>query len=348
GTNYNGTDFHTRSLKQVIRGVYRPNELRSILSHDPYILTMALLSPAILTSLFTTGSLYQATLSLIPEDTSARHLVCLLTSLAGRVSRLEDLHDQVNIIEENLGAFLEILSVGDRCSYARAFMQRTIEARLESISADEELDASGFRTLRWKSVRVLEKIYTEDLEASWRELQFVEKCYIMLQRLRWRRRIIVELSQESAISFKKVFEHCSTGLHLAARPIVKIAKCCTDKFSAIVRSTHTRLLSGFIYGFRCVFRDLFTFVQVLAICNIFLTILDSLLRLRSAYIANARQVQYMRERQNRDKLEKLYNILKCKLGVEPTFEEYKEFVAGVNPELAKQLESSEELEVEHQ
>nr|ALE99280.1 polyprotein [Habenaria mosaic virus] len=348
GTDYAGTDFHARSLKQVIRGVYRPSELRSILNHDPYILTMALLSPAILTGLFTTGSLYQATLSLIPEDTSARHLVCLLTSLAGRVSRLKDLHDQVNIIEENLGAFLEILSVGDRCSYARAFMQRTIEARLESISADEELDASGFRTLRWKSVQVLEKIYTEDLEASWQDLQFVEKCYIMLQKLRWRRRIIVELSQESAISFKKVYEHCSTGLHLAMKPTSRLVGCCTNKFGNVAKSVHNRLLSGFVYGFRCVFRDLFHFVQVLAICNIFLMILDSLLRLRSAYIANARQVHYMREQQNRDKLEKLYSVLKHKLGMEPTFDEFKEFVSGVNPELLKQLEGNDELEVEHQ
>nr|AFO59882.1 polyprotein [Tobacco vein banding mosaic virus] len=339
---------HHAAVKLLIQSVYKPKVLKTLLMEEPYLIVLSIISPSVLIALYKSGSLYRAVQMLQNKEPTLRMVISLLTMLATKVSRADDLYSQYQLIQDHAERFREVLNNGDKHSISRRLAEQFIEVQIAVAESNHDTESLGFRTTKVKGLALIEKIYQQDLEELWQGLSLLEKCSCILWQLRHRRKLRVELGENGTLDLSKALvtfkQYAQDNFDKVLSPIHKRSHYVTDVPMRILRGVRCRVVGTFSY----LFSDLFRFVQVLAILSVLLAIFNNIYAFTCQY-REFKMIEASREEEKKlESLDKLYAHLSYKLGEKPTFEEFHQFVSACNPQLVEFLEVSYAPVVEHQ
>ncbi|YP_006393465.2 P3N-PIPO [Sweet potato feathery mottle virus] len=99
-------DVQERCIRTIIKGVYKPDVMYTILSEDPYALLLSVMSPRILLALLNSGSLDRSMEAWITEDQEVAVIIGTLQELAKKVSTSRVLEKQLKVIESQAHTLL--------------------------------------------------------------------------------------------------------------------------------------------------------------------------------------------------------------------------------------------------
>nr|AQY17504.1 polyprotein [Chilli ringspot virus] len=344
-----GSETDVAALQTVIKTVYKPKLLKELLIDHPYLIVFSIMSPSVLLAMFRSGSLHRALLLMRGHEHTLRVLISLLTMLATKLSRSDTIFEQFDIIQNHVHKFRDVVLDGDVHSMSRKLAERYLEVQVSIIESQNETEALGFRTTRFKGFHLVEKIYQEDLEAQWRELPLSQKLYFTAWQLKHRRALKVMLGE------KGTKEHCKllhslrgSASHCLKKTLVPF-KAGYYKCTQVPAFVHKRMRCKLLHSISYFFSDALRFIQVLAVISVLMSILqqlyDGMVKYRSYKILAIQQEDSKKD----EALDRLHSHLYYKLGTLPTYDEFREFIQEQSPELLDHLGGNRGNEVvEHQ
>ncbi|ATY46581.1 polyprotein [African eggplant mosaic virus] len=335
--------FKTR----LMQSVYRPSVFKELMLEEPMTLTLALTSPTLLREFYKNGSLYKAMELVSGAEMPVRVAVTKITELARKVTKAELLHAQAQVISENAA---ELYTTIDAIPYKTAatdmFLDFLLTMQLDT-ECDAELHSIGFRTLKHNSLRIIEKIYEEDLKAQWRELSWLERLCATMQSLKSRRRYLRELQEPLSTTFKKALVSTTT---YAQDKVAKIPVPFTIVSSKVINVSRVvkKIVWNKIYRYTVyTFRDAFQFLHTMAIISVLLAIYANFLEIMNK--RKQREIMLRDENTNliEDRLCELFRDQSLALGVAPTEEEFVAYIKEKDS-IAYKYWIAQEHSVEHQ
>ncbi|QER90702.1 polyprotein [Noni mosaic virus] len=335
------------AMSVLIKSIYRPKLMEKVLSEEPYLITLSLLSPGLIMALHNSGALEKATHLWIQHDSSITLLFSMLSTLAHRVSIAESCLMQMAILEQEAASIYECIVSGFRpqASYITAI--NVLNKIMARGHADESIYLAGFRPFRMRSVELIEKNYLAELEDSWRELTWLEKFSSIKESHKWRPAITnvcvpkkrADLGGRYDVSIQLLLGKVKES---GQKHMLKCRENITSCFRTVRRRMVTSLTACAYY---CV-PDILKLINVLLVLSLLCQI---------AYTINSFSMDYKKTKQmaceaedekNLDVVLTLYDNLSKKLKVEPTFEEFKAYLEAIRPDLIKYL--PDEYQTEHQ
>nr|QFS20011.1 polyprotein [Pepper veinal mottle virus] len=333
--------------KRLFQSVYKPAVFKQLMLEEPVILTLAITSPTLLSEFYHNGSLHRAMGLVGQAEMPVRIAVTHIVELAKKVTRAESLYEQSAIIESNAQ---ELYAILDSVPYKTEALEHIL-AYLLTVVLDADSDATlediGFRTLKFKSLSVLEKICRDDLDAQWRDLSLSAKSRITWQSLRSRKSCTGGLRDTACSIFKKVFESSTAYVQGKAQKIpvpfmYMLSK--TSKSASYIRSSVlNRMYSYIAYSFR----DAFQFIHTLAILSILLTIYTNILNIRNQNKKRALLLMKEADRLKSERIERCFEEISKKLNGAPTEQQFIQFIQEKDPQ-ALQYYSEQNNDVKHQ
>nr|ACX53640.1 polyprotein [Chilli veinal mottle virus] len=335
--------FKTR----LMRSVYRPSVFEQLMIDEPLTLTLALASPTLLNEFYTNGSLHEAMEFVGHTQMPVRVVVTKILELAQKVNRAESIYDQASLISNHISELHEIINqMPCRSASICHVLEFLITSQLDT-ECDGELNAIGFRTLKHKSLHIMEKIYKEDLRALWCELSWSEKLRFKLHVLRSRRQYIRD-SREIISGTLKEALHCSTKF--VQEKIVLIPtplRYISGKVRCGLAKTRKTMWS-IIYG-RAVhsFRDALRFIHTLAILSILLTVYTNIVDIKNKH--KKMNLLHIEEQEMKvqSRINKHYNDLTLLHNKAPSEVEFIQYVKERDPS-ALAYWSMQDEPVDHQ
>nr|WBW87812.1 MAG: polyprotein [Barleria repens mottle virus] len=347
----NSEDHDSKSVKLLIRSVYKPRLMEQILMEEPYLLVFAMVSPCVIMALFNSGSLERATHMWLRKKDDLAFISSALSCLAQRVSTASSLLAQLDMINETASPMFEHIFVGTKpnASYMLAinFLTR-LKNRLET---DESLQCAGFRNLTYTSSQFVEKNYVALLELEWSELSWSEKCCLTWRSQRHAWRYSITLLPTKAADFGGRYSTSATYALGKATSIVKKTLTRTTKSCAeSVRSKIRRVVCKSFNLVKYVFPEAMTLINTLVVCgllvNVFALIDGIVLKHRAALQSAAESEAYI----TTEKVNQLHKLYMLEDG-DKTATGFLHFVERLNPGLLKEAQqacSEETTVVEHQ
>nr|NP_734155.1 P3 protein [Lettuce mosaic virus] len=174
------------NLQRLIKAIYRPRMMRSLLTEEPYLLILSIVSPGVLMALYNSGSLERTMHEFLQTDQRLSATAQILKHLAKKVSLAKTLTIQNAILEGGAGSLNEILDAPAGRSLSYRLAKQTVEVMMARSDMDKELVDVGFSVLRDQKNELIEKSYLMDLEDSWRALPLCGKLSAMRVSRRWR------------------------------------------------------------------------------------------------------------------------------------------------------------------
>nr|AUQ44341.1 polyprotein [Celery mosaic virus] len=344
GTNDGTQVAQDASISLLIKALYRPKLMASILQEEPYLLVLSIISPRVLLALFNSGSLEEATQKWIKRDQDVAQVAAMLSALAGKVSLARTINEQLAIINRHGPTMLEstFRGVKPHFSYAQALKTLTmVEARN---GADEILIAHGYQVLPMNLYETMEKIYQKELDDSWCALGWLEKFHAMRYSHRWRK---YSLNQSSPTKLEDLGSKYNFSLKSLPG---KTRKCVQSRVASVCKKWHTikltiqqRVFSRSLRLFVSMLPNVFTFINSLIIVNLLLSIMMCARKMLDDHHRNKARIAEGEFEKKMTTLEDIYNEIFERQGEQPTHKEYLEYVGKVNPELLEfaQQETSE-------
>ncbi|UTQ50667.1 MAG: polyprotein [Plantago potyvirus 1] len=315
------------AIKLLIQGVFRPRLMEELLLHEPYILVQSLLSPTVLVALYNNGSLEQLAKRWINTRQSIAHTAALLSNLAQRVSVAETLYEQIHHIERDCPDIHRVMLDG-------VFIGHSYLAALELLSviqnrsdSNAELDSVGYRPYDLSSLKLIEKNYQQLLEESWADLSLREKLSQIYAYHRYSlsgRRLLEPVpTRDSNVILNKSPSRLLQHLRIKAQKrgsnmynrIHEMRRICSNKVRKLICDTTNWLVP-----------DVVKLINVLIVVSLMLTVVKTC----NDFLVERKQqqMQIAANEHNAKVLAvmALYNQLKRSDGMEPTKEDFLEFV----------------------
>nr|AWJ64346.1 MAG: polyprotein [Potyvirus sp.] len=209
-----GTDFgdRTTSVNKLIQAIYRPRDMEQLLENDPYTLIFAILSPRIIMAMYNSGSFEKALLRFGSRNMSLSSIMHLLSSLARRVSVAKSVISQFQILEANASHILELIEPVTPCGDSRGLVFTMLEVMIANREADRELAMAGYSMFRDATREHVEKIYAQELQASWDALSWCGKLRATLDARKWQKHITEQLTgvelRDSSVTSTHYWQYC--------------------------------------------------------------------------------------------------------------------------------------------
>nr|YP_002539444.1 P3 [Pepper veinal mottle virus] len=333
--------------KRLFQSVYKPAVFKQLMLEEPVILTLAIASPTLLSEFYHNVSLHRAMGLVGQAEMPVRIAVTHIVELAKKVTRAESLYEQSAIIESNAQ---ELYAILDSVPYKTEALEHIL-AYLLTVVLDADSDATlediGFRTLKYKSLSVLEKICRDDLDAQWRDLSLSAKSRITWQSLRSRKSCTGGLRDTACSIFKKVFESSTAYVQGKAQkipaPFMYMLSKASKSASYIRSSVLNRMYSYIAYSFH----DAFQFIHTLAILSVLLTIYTNILNIRNLNKKRALLLVKEADRLKSERIERCFEEISKKLNGAPTEQQFVQFIQEKDPQ-ALQYYSEQNDGVKHQ
>nr|APZ75429.1 polyprotein [Jasmine virus T] len=328
------TKTDVAGIKLLIRAIYRPAMLREILESEPHLIVMSILSPGVLMAMYNSGTFEEATRRWITKDQSLTNVASMLSLLACKIRMASSLTMQSQIIDAHAGNLLESMITGTRPNLSYALAIQTLLKFKERTETDKSLIDVGFASFRERSLPITEKIFLQELEDSWRDLSWWEKLLQIRRSQKAHRLISKPLIPEKNADLGGRYD---TSLTYSVGRIKQsvatfIAQRCSrvkEYVSRVTRLSYAKSLSCINY----LVPDILRFVNVAIIVSATLSVLNVI----QGTISNYKQAQYYKqeiEAQERyRKLKQYYYALSKKIGVQPTTDEFIEYVRHVDPKM---------------
>ncbi len=334
------TNFNT-----LIKAIYRADLMRDILTHEPYLVMLAVLSPGVLLALFNSGSLEVATRMWIRQDQNIAQIMTMLSILAAKVSVSKVLLEQKRIIEMNAE---HLLRATDHTFFPCKSIDTAICALTvmdEEHKSDQALRDNGFYAHLLNSSEILEKSYMEDLEASWLELSLWARLRLIFQSRKLHKKYLgfVELENRTGTigRYSTSLSACLTMMkHNFTRCVKKIkSKTKTRMYNIVGRVT-----CAMVGNCKYLFPDLVHFMNVLTVLGFLLTIYRSIF----VHIAEYKSLKAKEQASVDERNAKIAGAIYKELGMEtkilPTIEEFRERLGSLSPELLTWFDGTYKLE----
>uniref|UniRef100_A0AAU6NE54 Genome polyprotein n=1 Tax=Ethiopian yam virus TaxID=3123104 RepID=A0AAU6NE54_9POTV len=348
----NPDEHDSKSVKILIRSVYKPKLLEQVLMEEPYLLVFAMVSPCVLMALFNSGSLERATQLWIRGDNDLTFISSALSTLAQKVSISRSLLDQLDVINETASPLLDRIFVGTKpnVSYMLAinFLTR-LKNRRES---DESLNSLGFRNLTLTSCHFVEKNYAALLELEWNALSWLEKCSLTYHSQRHAWRYSITLLPAKTADFGGRYSAS------AAFALARFGSKTSSKMSSLmvqchdgIRSRLRRTVCKSINLVRFLFPEFMTFLNTLVVIAFVVKIFSVINQMILEHRVATQQVECGKTVAISEKVSQLHKIYMTGQG-EKTAHGFVEYVRKMSPDLLDEAVSACNLdgdeEVQHQ
>nr|WEI47418.1 polyprotein [Telosma mosaic virus] len=159
----------------LIKGIFKPKILIQMLENDPYILMMALVSPAILIHTFRMRHLEKGIELWINKDQNVAKIFMLLEKLTRKLVVNDVLMDQLSIISEASNSFLDVLNDCPQRYMSYKPAKDLLMMYLERRDTNKQLTDNGYTDLNAQLYTQMEKIYVTRLKKEWSALSLWEK-----------------------------------------------------------------------------------------------------------------------------------------------------------------------------
>nr|QYA72446.1 polyprotein [Tamarillo fruit ring virus] len=332
---------------KLLQSVYRPKVFKQLMLDEPVILTLALSSPTLLREFFMNGSLYIAMELVSNADMPIRVVIAKIADLAKRVTKAQTIHEQSSVISGNLSELYSLIEAMPNRTDALDLVQSFLLTSQLETDCDADLDMVGFRTLKYKSLSIMEKIYKEDLRVQWRELTLLEKFSATLQSLKSRRRCLRDLDEPVSTTLKRAF-HSTTAyaqdkITNLPGPLARISSKVGSSFGAGRKFVWKKLYRYTVYTFK----DAFQFLHTMAIISILMSIYVNFLEIRNKYKQRDMLLLEENEMLKEARVCELFQDMSLFLDRPPTEEEFVEYIKKKDP-AAYQYWMYQEHSVDHQ
>nr|YP_006401482.1 P3 protein [Pepper severe mosaic virus] len=350
-TCYRETDL----LKMLLKGIFRPKLMRSLLLEEPYMMIMAIVSPGIMMAMYNSGAFEMAVRIWINQKQSIVKIAVMLSALAHKVSIAESLLVQRQILDSAAGDLLEatVDGVNMHFSYLTAITLLTIVK--ERHDSDYSLLSNGFVNHDHSVARIMEKSYLAELEAAWRDLTWLEKLRATWYSRKLRRSTVKPLHATGNADMKGLLDISPSALLGRSFAAVRGERCIMGQLRTYINincrfSSICRRFKDYPLWSLC--NTLFIvciFLNTLFIICIFLSITSICPSMILEHRKYKLAVQLMQEEKNEIVCMELYVSLQRKLGREFTWDEYIEYLKTVNPAIVHFAEEQiEKTVVSHQ
>ncbi|WAJ59633.1 polyprotein [Paris potyvirus 4] len=324
GGKLDTNSIETIQIKQVIRGIYKPKIMKQIIEEEPFMLILALLSPSVLMSLFSSGSLERATQHWIHKNQTLAQIFVMLSILATRVSIAKTLQLQVKMMEDSANCFLretdKLFLPYQSINSVNLLLMRMVEDR----SMNAELDVQGFREFKEATLELVEKNYVTDLEVEWFALSWRERLCSTIRSYQLRARYSKYSIQPGTEDLK---DKCSTYLRAffghqvnkCKNGITHIRHKCTRKVYSVLGKS----VCASYNGIKFLFPEFVSMINTLVACSVLLGFLTSVNNLVTHY----RQLKNMKQQEINDSYGRRAVTIHKKLclqnkGINPTEDEF--------------------------
>nr|AFA26424.2 polyprotein [Bean yellow mosaic virus] len=308
--------------KFLLKSIYRPDLLERIIEHEPFVLVLAMQSPAVLLALFNSASLEKAVQYWMHREMQVSHIMTLLAVLASNVSASKLLTTQFEIIEASAP---QILAEMDKVHLpmhsihsANVFLMNMSESR----ETDKTIDELGFYSFKKSSRILMEKTLMADLEEQWQGLGLLERLSLMKRSWRVRAKyssfaiqreepgirdkFTTSLKLSGAQIKQQLLAQKDQAVHFVERRIEGTRKFVANQSISLIKMCLPRLA------------DIVNILTVIALLNAILAfMLDHIKRFNEA----RRIAQEKKEKQRLKELNTLYN--KYWDNERPTYLEFK-------------------------
>nr|URJ21482.1 polyprotein [Potato virus V] len=326
------SEFH--AIRLLVKGVYKPAIMRQLLEDEPYMLIFSILSPKVLIAMFENEAFEEAIKLWVNKSHSIAMIATILNNLARKVTLAGSLTRQLHLMSHASEQLLDATCEGFKMNLAYQSSLMLLTRTREASRSNLELFNSGYQHQETELAEVLEKNYMELLQVQWQELSWREKLSSIWRSRRSRRKLQIATVGERVQDLREAFSFSPRALFTEASAR---SKMWVDKSTLAVSSfVERRCLNVSAYCVGSIVKRLPSLK--LLICNF--VIFGNLLRIyrnasllvaeNKAHKLKAAQTEHILRT---DACVELYTMLEKKLGKQPTWDEYCDYLKRVNPTL---------------
>nr|AHY61037.1 polyprotein [Hardenbergia mosaic virus] len=348
-----GGDSATRMRCEtaLIKGIFRPKVMMSLLNQDPYIVLLGLISPTILVHMYRMRHLEEGVKMWIDRDQEVAKIFIVLEQLTRKVVVAEMLAQQMQAINDSAAHLIEIV---DNCRHrSLTYMpaKNLLTVCFENNSSNVSLRDNGYLDLNNQLYMEREKIFLGRLKQEWRGLSWLEKSSATWHLKKFSPSMEASLTKKAVegrggspgIFVNACFMKATTYLKNMREYVSKQS----EKFLASVCKKFVNILLGFFQ--RC-YSDILYLVNI---CIIFSLLLQMVSTVRGmvATIQSERALahRYKMEEEERSVMN-VYTLYITHNSVSPTLSEFREYLMKIRPDLIETMEKMvdpSELSVVH-
>nr|BAF96025.1 polyprotein [Bean yellow mosaic virus] len=309
----------------LVKSVYKPELMAHIIEQEPFLLVLAMQSPATLMALFNSSSLEKAVQYWLHKDMQVSHIMTMLAVLASNVSASKLLTTQFEVIEASapqiLAAMDHVYKPMHSINTANTFLMNLNESR----ETDKTIDELGFYSFK-KSTRILmEKTLMADLDQQWQELGLLERFSLIKRSWQVRAKYSSFAIQREE---KGITDKFTTSLRLSGAQIKHQALAKRDQIVRFaerrVERTKKFIANQSISLVKMCLPRMADIINVLSVITLLNAILAFILDHIKRFNESRRIAQERMEKRHLKELDNLYN--KYWDGERPTYMEFKEDV----------------------
>nr|NP_734225.1 P3 protein [Japanese yam mosaic virus] len=339
------TEYRTPSwhLRRLIKGIYNPQVLLDDIRIDRYLPLYALLSPGVLIAMYNSASLEILTREYLRKDDEFVSIVLILESLARKVSVSTSLMSQLMLIEGEAQYIIEaVQGIKQRYPIPYTVVMEMLIILASRSESDAALDAAGFKKFQRESIQLMEKNYLRILEDEWRELSLRQRFSATLRSSKFAMRThgglrnasIEDLGGRYSESMNYYFGELKNG-------VMKIYGKITNQAKVITQSTHTSIKRKVYSCFNYLIPDVSKFINVMVCLTMILTLMQELHTMVER-TRNCKRIARRFENQEKEhKIKFMHQAFQNEHKVDPTFEEFLEYLGKHTPELLTYFQEDE-------
>nr|AHN96209.1 polyprotein [Yam mild mosaic virus] len=345
----NATTVNAETIKLLIRAVYRPKVLKEIIENEPYMLTLCIVSPVIMREMYRNGAFKIALLSQVKCNMNIKLLSSLLENLAMKVTRAQQYNEQMAIINKDVCIIRDVLNNGSMVNHSRNQALRYVETIIATQQMDQSLRHDGYYTTQSLQNSLAEKIYAEELKASWRELTLSEKFSSTYRSLRVCERFGKRYKEGKQETLRNVSKSVTQYLCGGLTKMKTGVRVSTEKCTYKIVSMSLKTVGGAFNILNYITPEFLRTARVVAILSLFLSVFSKLQRIVNDQLHQRALLRDVQLATNWKKIETHYETLTKTLQNTPTIEEFAQYLKESNAELYKEfVDVYKQIPVEHQ
>nr|WJO19128.1 polyprotein [Pecan mosaic-associated virus] len=321
-------------LKQLLKGVYRPQVMADLLKHEPYLLVLSMLSPGVLMALYNSGSLEWAVHNMLHVNNSLAFTLKTLHVLAEKVAVSTTLHAQIQTLQSHAGAVLETLDPAAEGDQSLHLARLVLERLCERDNTDHALIFHGFASKQAAWAEIMEKSYLAQLEASWRELSWRGKLSAIRFSHKWRPRTTKVLIPKRSADLGGRYD-ISLG-SLPVKSLNRVQQAYSAGCKRFNAAKHRFSMWSVGKALTAINKMVPDIVKLVNLCILFQVLLGMIFTLR-CMLDNYREVKSkvaLNEAiEMNHRVDLIYRLLHAELSRPPTKKEFRTRVEEISPHL---------------
>nr|ADP00834.1 polyprotein [Turnip mosaic virus] len=336
-------------IKRLIRGVYRPKQLKEDMLTNPFLPLYALLSPGVILAFYNSGSLEYLMNHYIRADSSVAVLLVVLKSLARKVSASQSVLAQLQIIERSLPELVEArANITESDGAAAHACNKFLGMLIHMSEPNDELANGGYTILRDHSITILEKSYLQILDEAWSELSWSERCAVKYYSSKQAIFSQKDLPVQSGVDLGGRYSESVISSYEWSKQRMKIlySSMC-NKTRNSVSWVGGKVSSSVCKTINYLVPDVFRFINVLVCISLLITIASEANRIVTAQRRLKLDVAETERKKIEWELAFHHSILTHSANQHPTLDEFIAYISANAPHLSEHIEF-EEKSVVHQ